>query len=365
MLLIGADLGLPDLLGHVIEEARSITGARYGAIGVLNGERTALAEFITVGLTPEEEDRIGHRPKGLGLLGSVITDPQPLRITDVSAHPDSAGFPPDHPPMTSFLGVPIGVQDKIYGNLYLTDKIGWSEFTDDDLVLTEAFAHAAGIAIENARLHEGLKDQAVQDDRQRLARDLHDHVIQRLFGAGLVLQGIGGAAKADGLADRLNEVVDELDQTIREIRSTIFKLGIRDNEQGLRLRVLAVLQGLSDVVGFEVTSTFSGPVDTEIPDAIAEHVLAVVREAVTNIGRHAKATRASMLLSADDNWCRLEIVDDGQGIGTAKASEGGLGLGNMRRRAEELNGRIELSMNASGGTKLEWEVPVRQVHQRP
>jgi signal transduction histidine kinase len=118
-------------------------------------------------------------------------------------------------------------------------------------------------------------------------------------------------------------------------------------------------------VGFEVTSTFSGPVDTEIPDAIAEHVLAVVREAVTNIGRHAKATRASMLLSADDNWCRLEIVDDGQGIGTAKASEGGLGLGNMRRRAEELNGRIELSMNASGGTKLEWEVPVRQVHQRP
>jgi signal transduction histidine kinase len=326
---------------------------------VLNGERTALAEFITVGLTPEQEDRIGHRPKGLGLLGSVIADPQPLRIADVSAHPDSAGFPSDHPPMTSFLGVPIGVRDEVYGNLYLTDKIGWSEFTEDDLVLTEALALAAGIAIENARLHEGMKDEAVQDDRQRLASDLHDHVIQRLFGAGLVLQGIAGVAKADGLADRLNEVVDELDETIREIRSTIFRLSFRGKEQGLRSRVLAILRDLHEVVGFEVDSTFSGPVDTEISNEIAEHVLAVVREAVTNIGRHANATRAEVLLSTHGNWCRLKIMDDGQGMGAAKASEGGLGLGNMRRRAEELNGRMELSMNASGGTKLEWEVPVR------
>ena len=153
-LLIEADLELPSLLRHVVEEARSMAGARYGALGVLNEDRTALSEFVTSGLEPEEERLIGARPAGLGVLGLLISDPRPLRLSRLDEHPGSVGFPPNHPPMTSFLGVPVKVRNEVYGNLYLTDKIGWTEFTSDDQALVEVLAIAAGIAIENARLHQ-------------------------------------------------------------------------------------------------------------------------------------------------------------------------------------------------------------------
>jgi two-component system, NarL family, sensor histidine kinase DevS len=152
-LLIEADLDLPVLLRHVTEEACSMTGARYGALGVLDQERSALAEFITVGLDPDEEDRIGERPTGRGVLGLVVASPEPLRLAVLGSHAESFGFPSSHPPMTSFLGVPVKVRDEVYGNLYLTDKVGSSEFTDADESLVAALAVSAGIAIENARLH--------------------------------------------------------------------------------------------------------------------------------------------------------------------------------------------------------------------
>ncbi|MGA2835419.1 MAG: GAF domain-containing sensor histidine kinase [Acidimicrobiales bacterium] len=359
MLLIGADLDLPDLLRHVIEEARSMTGARYGAIGVLNEERTALSEFITIGLDAEAEQLIGNRPKGLGVLGLVITEPQPLRISDVNAHPNRYGFPVNHPPMSSFLGVPIKVRDEVYGNLYLTDKIGWSEFTNDDMALTEAFAMAAGIAVENARLHQRMKDAAVLDDRERLAGDLHDRVIQRIFAAGLKLQGIAGSADADGVARRLGVVITDLDDTIREIRSTIFELGLMGTELGIRSQVTKLLEELSDLIGVPVRPTFDGPVDTGISDEVTEHLLATLREAVTNIGRHADATEATVLLSVEGTICHLQVADDGKGISGTATREGGRGMVNMRRRAEKLHGHLEVSTNPSGGTTIDWRVLAR------
>ena len=189
-LLIEADLDLPILLRHIVDEACSMTNARYGALGVLNDDRTALIEFVTVGLDPDEEAGIGPRPTGLGVLGLLISDPKPLRIARLGAHPESHGFPTGHPRMTSFLGVPIKVRGAVYGNLYLTDKIGWSEFTADDEALIGALAVAAGIAIENARLHKRVTEVAVFEERDRLARDLHDTVIQRLFAIGLSLQSM-------------------------------------------------------------------------------------------------------------------------------------------------------------------------------
>jgi signal transduction histidine kinase len=149
-----------------------------------------LDEFITVGLEADEEARIGPRPTGKGVLGLLVADPVPLRLASIGDHPDSFGFPPNHPPMTSFLGVSVKVREDVYGNLRLADKIGWSEFTQDDVALVEALAPAAGVAVENARLHQQVQVAAVYDDRDRLARDLHDHVIQRLFGIGLNLQGL-------------------------------------------------------------------------------------------------------------------------------------------------------------------------------
>ena len=359
-LLLEADLELPILLRHVIEEALSLTNARYGAIGVLNDDRTALVEFITSGLTPEEEMLIGARPTGRGVLGLLIADPKPLRMPQIGAHPESFGFPPHHPPMKSFLGVPIKVRGEVYGNLYLTDKIGWSEFADDDEALVGALALAAGIAIENTRLHQRVQEAAIYDERDRLARDLHDTVIQRLFAAGLTLQSIAGTA-ASHSADRLRGVIADIDDTIRQVRTTIFELGLDKSSGGARAGVIALVHELSPVVGFEIGVSIDGPVDAALSDEVEEHLLATLREALTNVGRHARASRASVLLAVDTESCRLRVLDNGQGVDGDRphTNGGGHGLLNMRRRAEKLHGSLEIETPESGGTVLIWQVPIR------
>jgi signal transduction histidine kinase len=356
-LLIEADLELSVLLRHVVEEACSMTGARYGALGVLNDEHTALAQFITVGLGSDEEEGIGARPTGQGVLGLLVANPVPLRLAHLGSHKDSYGFPPGHPPMTSFLGVPIKVRDEVYGNLYLTDKVGWSEFTRDNEALVSALAVAAGIAIENARLHRRVREVAVYDERERFARDLHDTVIQRLFGTGLTLQGIAGTAQASDVSGQLNAVVTDIDDSIRQLRSIIYELGLTGDELGIRARIISLLRDLNVVVDFEVNSSFDGPVDTAISDEIAEHLLATVREAVTNIGRHAQATQATVRLSVDSEHCRLQVTDNGRGLSGTETTKGGLGLVNMRCRAEKLHGRFDVESQA-GGTVLTWHVPL-------
>jgi len=357
-LLLEADLELPVLLHHLIEEACSMTAARYGALGVLNDDRTALAEFLTVGLDPDQEKQIGARPTGRGVLGLLITDPRPLRLSNLGSHDESFGFPPNHPPMASFLGVPIKVRDEVYGNLYLTDKIGWSEFTHDDEALVAALALAAGIAIENARLHQRVQDVAVYEDRDRVARDLHDTVIQRLFAVTLSLQSMAGAAEAAGLADRLKKAVSNLDATIRQVRSTIYELGSSAIEQGVRATLLALVRDLNGVVGFEVRTAIDGPVDAAVSDEVAEHLLATVREALTNVGRHAHASEASVHLTVRGGLCTLQVIDNGRGLGTSETGEGGLGLVNLRRRAEKLHGQLVVENLDAGGTSLTWQVPI-------
>ena len=233
-LLLEADLDLSDALRHVLEEARAMTNARFGAIGVLDEEGTALSEFLTAGLDDEAERQIGARPSGKGVLGTLITHPQPIRIASIDAHPDSYGFPPHHPPMQSFLGVPIRVRDAVFGNLYLTDKIGWSEFTEDDEALVGALAVAAGIAIENARLHEQVGRAAVFDDRDRLARELHDSIIQRLFGVGLTLQGVASSGISPSKERRITSAIADIDETIRQIRTTIYGLSLIDEGETAR-----------------------------------------------------------------------------------------------------------------------------------
>jgi signal transduction histidine kinase len=358
-LLIEADLDLPTLLRHIVDEACTMANARYGALGVLNHDRTALSEFVTVGIEPDEEARIGPRPTGLGILGLLIDDPRPLRITHLNGHPESHGFPSHHPPMTSFLGVPIKVRDEVYGNLYLTEKIGWAEFTSDDEVLIGALAVAAGIAIENARLHERVTEVAIYEERDRLARDLHDTVIQRLFAIGLSLQSMVSNPTALRTTDRLTTTIEDIDDTIRQVRTSIFELGSDALARGARESVLQLLTELRPVVGFDVHATFGGPVDSAIPDIVLDHLLAVLREAVTNIGRHARATHARVEVEVADGSCCLRVIDDGCGIGDAELESGGLGLGNLRRRAEKLHGQCTIESLESGGTAVSWVVPVR------
>ncbi len=334
-----------------------MTGARYAALGVLNQDRTGLSEFVTVGLSADDEKRIGARPTGRGMLGLLITHPEPLRTADLGAHAESFGFPLNHPPMTSFLGVPIKVRDEVYGNLYLTDKVGWSEFTRDDQALVQVLALAAGIAIENVRLHQQVQVVAVYEDRDRLARDLHDTVIQRLFGVGLKLQSMAGRVPRD-LAGELEATVAEVDRVIERIRSTIYQLGMGGDDRGVRDSVVALVRELSSITGFEVHTSFDGPVDTAVPPHVAEHLLATVREAVTNIGRHAHATEASVTLSVQDGECRLVVVDNGSGLDESNVREGGMGLANMRHRAEKLGGSLSVEGDAGAGTSLTWAVPL-------
>ncbi len=357
VLLIEADLELPVLLRHVTEEARAMTGARYGALGVLDESRTHLAEFITVGLGPDQEEGIGARPTGRGVLGLLVANPEPLRLSHLSAHQESFGFPTGHPPMTSFLGVPIRVRHEVFGNLYLTDKVGWNEFTREDESLVTSLAVAAGIAIENARLHRRVQELAVSDDRERVARDLHDTVIQTLYGAGLSLQGMVGTAQSSDISEQLTAVASTIDDAISQLRSTIYELGLTGGELGVRARIISLLRQLTAVAGFEVHGSFYGPVDAAISDATAEHLLATIREAVTNVGRHARATQASVRLSVANDECLLQVTDNGRGLGPRESTESGLGLTNMRRRAEKLRGRFEVR-SQSGGTVLTWRVPL-------
>ena len=358
-LLLEANLHLGDLLTRIVEEARALAGARYGALGVLDDRGTATVDFLTSGLAPADETHLlkGPLPTGKGVLGLLITEPRPLRVPVIGAHPTSAGFPAGHPPMSSFLGAPIRVHDRVYGNLYLTEKIGADEFTPDDEVVIEALALAAGIAVENARLHQRAGEIAVYEDRDRMARDLHDGVIQRLFAIGLSLQGLSRSPAGKGVAQGLSDAVDDIDETIRQVRATIFELGGGGGGQGIRSNVVALAEELRPVVGFDVPVEFRGPVATAVSDAVAEQLLPTVREALTNVGRHAQATRASVRLSVIGHQCRLEIIDNGRGFVEDPAHGGGLGLQNMRQRAEGLGGSFEVTHPASGGTTIAWQVP--------
>ena len=356
-LLLEADLDLADALRHVLEEARAMTNARYGAIGVLDEEGTALSEFLTAGLDDDSEREIGARPSGKGVLGLLISHPEPIRIANIDAHPESYGFPEHHPPMHSFLGVPIRVRDAVFGNLYLTDKIGWSEFTEDDEALVGALAIAAGLAIDNARLHEQVARSAVFADRDRLARELHDSIIQRLFGVGLTLQGVASSGITPSKERRISSAISDIDETIRQIRTTIYGLSLVDEDETSRSSILSLVDELRDTVSCPLVLTFAGAVDAQIGPTILDQLLPTLREAVTNVERHAEATRTTIEVAASDGWCRLVISDDGLGFVPSTLSTG-FGLTNMRRRAEKLHGTFELAPREDGGTVLTWAVPL-------
>ena len=356
MLMIEADIELPLLLGHLVEEARTLVDARYAALGVLNESRTSLEQFLTVGLSEQEERAIGPRPTGRGVLGRLITDPAPLRLRELGAHDSSYGFPANHPPMKSFLGVPIRARGEVFGNLYLTDKVGAEDFTEEDEALSEALALAAGIAIDNTRLHDRVRTMSVLDDRERIGRDLHDKVVQRLFAVGMALQGAARMPDLNLVRERIDKVVDDLDATINEIRTTIFELGDSALPGGLRQAVVGLADELAPTVGVRPDLTFEGAIDNAIPQQTADHLLSVLREMLSNVGKHAQATRVLVILTVGDDVV-LEVVDNGVGF-APPADGGGLGLSNLRGRAEKLGGTFDVRVVQGGGTKATWRVPI-------
>jgi signal transduction histidine kinase len=355
MLMIEGEFSLPIVLRHLVGEACTLVDARYGALGVLSENGTTLDQFLTVGLEPDEEFAIGSRPSGRGVLGTLIIEARPLRLANISQSPDSYGFPSGHPPMKSFLGVPVRVRGEVYGNLYLTEKKSAPEFSAEDEATAVMLAMAAGIAIENARLHTVARDHTLTEDRDRIARDLHDTVIQRLFAVGLSLQGTARLVDRPEVAGRIGDAINKLDETIRHLRQAIFNLEMTINQDGFRRMVFDLLHELTPVIGAVPHVTFTGMVDSAVSGSIADHALATLREALTNVGRHAAATRVAVTIAAE-NDLRLVVVDDGRGM--ANAGVDGRGLKNMRTRAERLGGSLELGTSREGGTRLIWRIPL-------
>ena len=355
---ISSDLELPAVLQRIVQVACDQTGAQYGAVGVLGAASAEgeilLTEFVTEGIDDDLVRRIGHLPRGLGILGLVIRDPQPLRLDDLGRHADSVGFPPGHPAMHTFLGVPIRIRNEVFGNLYLTEKRD-GPFTEADETIAVALASAAGVAIENARLHEHVQELALVHDRERIARDLHDTVIQRLFATALGLQALSRLTGDVGVADRIQASVDELDATIREIRGVIFELN--SSERGLsgcRARVLALVTDMTPALGFAPRVDFDGPVDTIVGAELAEHLLAALRELVSNVIRHAGATAVEIHVRAGLE-VTLTVEDDGIGLRGTRGR--GLGLANLSDRARELGGSFALEADRPRGVRAVWSVP--------
>lgn len=535
---VAAGLELGATLRRIVASAVDLVGARYGALGVL-GQDGKLVEFVHVGVDAETAAAIGTLPEGRGVLGLLVSHPVPIRLADLATHPSATGFPPNHPPMKAFLGVPVRVRGEVFGNLYLAEKEHGSAFTADDEHTVMALAAAAGVAIENARLYErtrmregwqravteidnavlsgadagevlrvvasraleladaevatvllpGELDQlaveivetrapsaglsrwsvarsrasvepspepppvlelvgrpvagdspaaaafatgevvvgadpghagggptlnlplrtpervlgvltltrplrspefandavelaeafaaqaavtlvlaearaqrerlAVYEDRDRIARDLHDLVIQRLFATGMLLQGVARIeGSPEGVADRVARAVDDLDATIKEIRQTIFALHepVEGPTSGLRGRVLRETAQSASMLGFAPAVRFSGAVDAFVPDDVADHLLAALREALANAARHSGADRVEVQVAIDGERVVLTVTDDGVGI---EPSGRRSGLSNLVARAQQLGGDAETArVAAAGGTRVTWWAPI-------
>ncbi len=497
VLAVTSGLDLSEVLTRVVEGACELVGARYGALGVIGSSGDDLVQFVTHGLTGAERDGIGSLPRGHGVLGQVIRDPRPLRLDCLADHPASQGFPSGHPAMDSFLGAPVRVGEEVFGNLYLTEKMGAPGFTAEDEEIVVALAGAAGIAIENARLHERtagqrqvmetggrvsqlllegrgeteamtylagrvralsrataavvalhdddgelvvravdreagraqapgksladvgsvlddgvegwlsegcvslrvpitLHDNAIGtivvtwqqgfdsvvgdtddligtlghqvalaltaarsqhararvtllEDRERIARDMHDHVIQRLFATGLSLQAASRMSVTDAVGARLDDAVEALDEAIKDIRHTIFGLHRETDPADLHAELVDLVHAARDGLGFlprlSVTGTLS-----RLPADLEADVVAVVREALANVSRHARATGVVVSVAVAAS-VTITVSDDGVGIDPDASFSG---LANLRARAEGHGGALRLDANVPRGAVLTW-----------
>lgn len=353
---VAGQVELSGLLRSTVEIAMELTGARYGALGVL-GEQGGLIHFLHSGMDDATAAAIPHPPRGTGVLGAITRDGRALRLDDVAAHPDAVGFPPGHPAMRTFLGVPVRVGDRVFGNLYLTDKEGG--FTEEDETLVEFLALTAGSAVSTLRLQERLRRAALLEERERIARDLHDSIIQDLFAVGLSIQAQANQIDPvhEQVRRRLDEAVEKLDETITALRRFIFDLRPPVWARPSLRQELADLVGhLSGPYPARVTLDFSCPPDL-LPPHLGDELLAVVKEALSNALRHADASGIEVLVEGDETRVTVSVADDGAGFDPQRARRG-LGLANMAGRVQAAGGAFHLETAPGRGTVVRASFPV-------
>jgi signal transduction histidine kinase len=362
---LSAEVELETVLKTFVGLAMEITGARYGALGVLGVDRPAIERFITEGVTEEAREAIGHPPVGKGILGLLIKERRSIRIPDVMTDPRGVGFPPNHPPMHSFLGAPVKAMGRVFGNLYLTEKAGGSEFSVDDEAALEVLATQAGVAIDNARLYEEtqraereLARLQVLEDRERIAKEMHDGVIQSLFAVGMGLQGISAMVDDEAVARRIENAVEEVDRAIRDLRNYIFGLRpgiLADRHLGQALRELA--QDVEARSGVVVAVDVDERVAAELTGRAAD-VVQLVREALSNVERHASATtcRITLVSGRSNDVAELVIDDDGSGFDPAVRVDG-MGLANLTDRLRSMGGELAIESAPGDGTTIRATIP--------
>ena len=365
-LALASELSLPGVLTKIVELACNVADAQYGAVGVL-GPDGHLEDFITHGLTEEQRAAIGPLPIGRGILGALISDAHPMRLAAIQDDARSVGLPPHHPPMTSFLGVPITVRGRIYGNLYLTEKRGETTFTEGDERAVVTLAAQAGVAIENARLFAEAQQRLALEARHRLARELHDSVSQALFsmtlesrGAQLLLERSG--LPCDGpLGERLDNLRQLTQGALAEMRALIFELrpeALREEGLAAAIRKQAESMSARTEIAVEVRLP-----KKRIPlsEEVEEQVYRVVQEALANVARHSRAGRAIVRLRhrrSEPRELLVEVSDDGVGFDPSARQPGHLGLQTMAQRVEQLGGALQVEGRPGRGTRISAAIPL-------
>jgi signal transduction histidine kinase len=360
---LSSELELDAILDKLVRTAAQLTDARYAALGVLSRDRLHLERFITFGVSDEERAAIGPPPTGKGVLGALIEDARPLRLHDLTEDPRSSGFPANHPPMRSFLGVPVKLRGVAFGNLYLAEKRE-GDFTEDDEELTTLLAAQAAVAIGNARRveREALSRvvETQEAERRRLARELHDGTGQALTSILLGLSSVEHAADlaaARAAAGSLRELVVATLQDVRQLSVELRPKTLDDFGLDPALRRLG--QSVRETAGVDVqVEARIGP--DRLPAEIETAVFRIVQEAIANVLRHAVAERVSIVATRRDGRISLVIEDDGQGF-VIDAPVEGMGLAGMRERVSLLDGSIDIDSTVGLGTTIAVEIPLRGV----
>jgi two-component system, NarL family, sensor histidine kinase DevS len=358
---IAAELDLDRVLQVIVDRVRILVGARYAALGIIDAGG-GIERFITSGISPERRARIGAPPRGRGVLGTIIRDGLSLRVPDIARHPDRYGFPREHPPMHSFLGVPVRIGAQPIGNFYLTEKDGAPEFSAADQELVEMFALHAGIAIRNARLLQQVQELAVVDERLRISRDLHDGIIQAIYAVALSLEDVPELIdedRADALA-RLDRAIDRLNTTITDIRTFIVGLGAWSGTSIIdALTAVATEVTAGSHLELRVDFGDAGAVDGRLTPQAMHELTQIAREALSNVARHSGADVASLSLRAEGDVAVLRVVDEGRGFDTLlRPGAGHFGLANLHDRAVAVGGELEVDSVPGRGTRIIVRLPM-------
>jgi two-component system sensor histidine kinase DevS len=354
------DVSLDHLLERIAKVACEQADARYAALGVLD-ENGKLVKFITVGMTDDEIKLIAHPPVGKGLIGELMDTEVPLRVPVIQEHPRSSGFPANHPSMVSFLGVPIRAANVQLGQIYLTEKIGASEFTADDEKIIQMLAAYAAAAIQNARLHENTHRLAVLEERERIGMDLHDGIIQSIYGVGLSLESALHSFEDEpqDAKARVQHSIEGLNQAIRDLRGYILDLRPRQmGNEGLMSGLNRLLTEFRANTLANVQLTGNENELKDLPQAHSMVLFHICQEALANVAKHAKAKQVDISIWSTDERVLMEIHDNGKGFEMEKMNASiGHGLANMQTRVRAVGGDVDISSVVEEGTTVLAWVP--------